>query len=265
MLEHDIAFLRGDQAEWNGQPRGLGEGHWRKPGSPTERLFCPGGTRSPAAGNPHVSPCGGSGPAHGAAGEAGLWEAGAAVREAFFGNASEAGQRATAHLSFPETASGVWRCLAFALAGDSTRAQVLANDLEKRFPDDTSVRFSYLPALRARLALNHGDIRRLFELLQAAVPLNWACSPAALVDSSEHSIRSMCVVRRIWPRTRRRSRRGISEILDHRGSLSAILWAPWRTCQLGRALAMSGDNTRAKTAYQDFSPSGKRPTRHPDP
>jgi hypothetical protein len=28
--------------------------------------------------------------------------------------------------------------------------------------------------------------------------------------------------------------------------------APWRTWQLGRAYAVSGDNTRARSAYQDF-------------
>jgi hypothetical protein len=32
-------------------------------------------------------------------------------------------------------------------AGDRTRAQVLANDLRKRFPEDTFVQFTYLPVL----------------------------------------------------------------------------------------------------------------------
>jgi hypothetical protein len=43
---------------------------------------------------------------------------------------------------------------ALAVAGDTLRSQDLANDLAPRFPEDTSVQFSYLPALRARLALN---------------------------------------------------------------------------------------------------------------
>ena len=38
---------------------------------------------------------------------------------------------------------------AFARAGDSARAETLAGDLERRFPEDTSVRSSYLPTLRA--------------------------------------------------------------------------------------------------------------------
>ncbi len=41
--------------------------------------------------------------------------------------------------------------LALALAGDATRAQALTDDLAKRFPQDTLVRFNYLPTLHARL------------------------------------------------------------------------------------------------------------------
>jgi eukaryotic-like serine/threonine-protein kinase len=84
---------------------------------------------------------------------AGLWEAGAAAREALFGNASEARQRGTA-----------------ALSRDSYRAQALANDLEKRFPEDTAVRFSYLPTVHALIALNRGEPAQAIALLQTAIP-----------------------------------------------------------------------------------------------
>ena len=45
-----------------------------------------------------------------------------------------------------------------------------ANDLERDFPEDTSVRFNYLPAIRASLTLDHGDPSKAIELLQVAVP-----------------------------------------------------------------------------------------------
>ena len=38
--------------------------------------------------------------------------------------------------------------LALAMSGDVARAQSLADDLGKRFPEDTIVQFSYLPTLR---------------------------------------------------------------------------------------------------------------------
>jgi eukaryotic-like serine/threonine-protein kinase len=85
----------------------------------------------------------------------GLWEAREALREAFFGNRAVARTSAAAALNFcsnREVAYGA--ALALALSGDSTRAQAIADEEEKRFPEDTVVRFSYLPVLQARIALN---------------------------------------------------------------------------------------------------------------
>ena len=81
---------------------------------------------------------------------AGLWEAGESLREAFLGNASQARERAIAALELSNNPGGVWRS---AGAGDLRRGRpraTLADDLERRFPEDTIVRFSYLPVLRAR-------------------------------------------------------------------------------------------------------------------
>ena len=63
---------------------------------------------------------------------------------------------------------------ALALANDSSRSQALANDLENRFPEDTSVQFSYLPTLRALFALNRGEPSHAIELLQIAAPYELA-------------------------------------------------------------------------------------------
>ncbi len=79
----------------------------------------------------------------------GLYESGAALREALFGNAPAAERSAMAALGFSKDREVEFGAAsALALAGDSSRAQALANDLERRFPEDTSVRFNYLPALR---------------------------------------------------------------------------------------------------------------------
>jgi eukaryotic-like serine/threonine-protein kinase len=53
------------------------------------------------------------------------------------------------------------------VAGDASRSQRLADDLERRFPENTSVRFNYLPVLRARLALARRDPARALELLRS--------------------------------------------------------------------------------------------------
>ena len=99
------------------------------------------------------------------------YEANAAVREALFGNASEARQRAASALGLSmgrDVQYGV--ALAHALIEDSARAQALADDLDKRFPEDTVVWFNYLPALRGQIALNRNDVPKSLEFLQAATP-----------------------------------------------------------------------------------------------
>ena len=85
-------------------------------------------------------------------------EAASALWEAFYGNASEARQHAAATLEKSNGRDAQYAAaLALAVIGDSARAQSLAEDLQKRFPDDTVVRFNYLPTLHAQLFLNAAD------------------------------------------------------------------------------------------------------------
>ena len=61
------------------------------------------------------------------------------------------------------------------IGGSVTRAvplpsQALANDLEKQFPEDTSVVFTYLPTLRALFALKRGEPANAIEQLRVASP-----------------------------------------------------------------------------------------------
>ena len=103
------------------------------------------------------------------------YEAGAAVREALFGNAPEARRSAAAALELSQGRDVEYgAAFALALSGDSSRSQALADDLDKRFPEDTFVRFIYLPALRALLALNHRAPSDAIEVLQIALPFDLA-------------------------------------------------------------------------------------------
>src|SRR5207245_2541311 len=71
-------------------------------------------------------------------GSTALIETAPALWEGFFGNASAARQRALAALEISKDRDVEYGiAFALALAGDSSRAQTLANDLEKRFPEDT--------------------------------------------------------------------------------------------------------------------------------
>ena len=99
-----------------------------------------------------------------------IWQAIAAQREAAFGYAAEARQSAAEALKLVPNSQGVEveAALAFAIAGDTAKAESLAQDLGKRFPLDTQVQSLWLPAIQAQLALNKKTPASALTALQAA-------------------------------------------------------------------------------------------------
>jgi tetratricopeptide (TPR) repeat protein len=103
---------------------------------------------------------------------AAIWQTNAGVQQAAYGNPTEARQSAAEALKLVPTSQGVEveAALAFALAGDTARAESLAQDLNKRFPLDTQMQSLWLPAIKAQLALNRKDATSAINLLQPALP-----------------------------------------------------------------------------------------------
>jgi tetratricopeptide (TPR) repeat protein len=101
-----------------------------------------------------------------------IWQANAALEQAAYGNPTEARQSAAEALNLVPTSQGVEveAALAFAMAGDTARAESLAQDLGKRFPLDTQMQSLWLPAIQAQLALDKNNPAAAVAALQAAVP-----------------------------------------------------------------------------------------------
>jgi tetratricopeptide (TPR) repeat protein len=80
----------------------------------------------------------------------------AAQWEAAYGSAAEARQSASEALKLAPASQGVESevALAFAMAGDTARAESLAQDLNKRFPLDTQMQSLWLPAIQSQVALD---------------------------------------------------------------------------------------------------------------
>jgi tetratricopeptide (TPR) repeat protein/predicted Ser/Thr protein kinase len=185
---------------------------------------------------------------------AALDETGLALWEGFFGNAPEARRTAMAAREL-STSREVEYGAAFALAlsGDSARARTLASDLEKRYPEDTSVRFSYLPALRAVLALNHRQPLQAIEQLQIAIPYDLG-APRCSFHGFFGSLYPI-YVRGLAYLAANQSAQAAAEfqkILDHRGIVVSDPIGALAHLQLGRAFALSGEAAKAKAACRDF-------------
>jgi serine/threonine protein kinase/tetratricopeptide (TPR) repeat protein len=185
---------------------------------------------------------------------AGVFEAGAALREAFFGNAAAARESAKAALLLSNDREVEYGAgLALAISGDSSQSSLLAADLEKRFPEDTSVQFSYLPALRAMIALNQGQPSRALELLQAAAPYELGSHRSSFSGLFGNLYPSY--VRGEAYLAAHRGVEAIAEfrrILEHRGIVVSDPIGALASAQLARAYLMVGDRTHAKFAYVDF-------------
>jgi len=185
--------------------------------------------------------------------KAALFETRVALREAFFGNALAAKQSATEALALAEDREVQFgAAFALALSGDASRAQTLANDLEKSFPEDTAVRFNYMPSVRALLVLNHGEPTKATELLHTAVP-NELGQPRSA--NGYFGALYPIYVRGLAYLASHQGAQAAGEfqkILDHRGAVIVDPISVLAHLQLGRAYALSGDETKAKIAYQDF-------------
>jgi tetratricopeptide (TPR) repeat protein len=127
----------------------------------------------------------------------------------------------------------------------------LTNDLEKRFGEDTSVRFNYVPALRA--LLNLGEPSKAIDLLEIAVPYELG-TPRCTIHGFFGALYPVYVRGLAYLAARRGAEAAaeFQKILDHRGIVVSDPIGALAHLQLGRALDLSGDKARAKAAYQDF-------------
>jgi tetratricopeptide (TPR) repeat protein len=163
----------------------------------------------------------------------------------------------------PESkAVGVEAALAYAMAGDSSKSEPLARELNARHPIDTQVQSLWLPAIQAQLALNRNDPAAALNDLQAALPpmeyadipfmANMSCLYTAYVRGEAY----------VAAGQGREAAAEFQKILDHGG----LIWNCWTgaLAHLGvaRANALQGRNaqgadavaarTRALAAYMDF-------------
>jgi tetratricopeptide (TPR) repeat protein len=184
---------------------------------------------------------------------AATYEAGEADWEALIGNSSAA-KHATAALKSSRARDVEYAAaFALALAGDYARAKSIANDLEKRFPEDTSVKFNYLPALRGLFALHDGSPERAIELLQPAVHYEFAV-PSVDFNTFFGGLNPIWVRGQAYLAEQKGVEAAVEfqKIIDHKGLLGADPIGALARLELGRAYAITGDRTKAKMAFQDF-------------
>jgi tetratricopeptide (TPR) repeat protein len=194
---------------------------------------------------------------------AAIWQENAALSEAAFGNAMEAKQTAAKGLTLAPKSRGVESeaALAFAMAGDTARAESLAQHLGKRFPLDSQIQSFWLPAIQAQLALDRKNPAAALNTLQAVSTielgqinfvLNISCLYPTYVRGEAY----------LAARDASDAAAQFQKILDHSG----IVWNCWtgalahlgvaraNTLQSRKSQGADADaaRVRALSAYKDF-------------
>jgi tetratricopeptide (TPR) repeat protein/predicted Ser/Thr protein kinase len=175
------------------------------------------------------------------------------LREALFGNADEARQRATLAIAGSAGRDVQYgAALALAFAGDNERAQEVNDDLAKRFPEDTLVQFNYLPTLRAKLALSRGNTSQAIETLRAAAPYELGESTSSFSDWT--SLYPAYVRGEAYLAAHQGSEAAVEfeKILDHSGIVQSEAIGALAHLGLARAYMLQGDTAKARAAYRDF-------------
>jgi serine/threonine protein kinase/tetratricopeptide (TPR) repeat protein len=179
------------------------------------------------------------------------YQADEALREALFGNVSDAKKRtATALATSNSREVQVAAALAYAFIGDATPAQRIAANLAKHFPESSVVQLNYLPAIRGQIAVGSRNPTGALEFLETAQPYELGYpGQSILLNLYPIYVRGEAYL------AAHNGPAAVAEfqkILDHPGIALNQPIAALAHLQLGRAQALAGNQDKARAAYQDF-------------
>jgi tetratricopeptide (TPR) repeat protein len=177
---------------------------------------------------------------------AGTTVAGEALTEAELGNSGLARERAAVALELAPraTRAQILSGEALAVCGRTDQALALADDLSKRFPQNTLLIEGAVPLIRASVEIERGNAQAAIALLQSAKPYEYGEGFLSLYLRGKAHLRA---------RAGREAAAEFQKVLDHRGAtwVWPVLY-PLAQLGLARAYALAGDAAQSRKTYQDF-------------
>ena len=192
------------------------------------------------------------------------YQAARAVWEAVCGNAAEAKKNAMAALELSKAGmSNTPPALPWLFRETPLDRNALADDLEKRFPEDTFAKFTYVPVLRALSALERGKPADSVERLQIALPYELAVNGLNFNHFYLGGLHSAYVRGEALLAAHRYAEAAaeFQKILDHRGIVGADPIGALAHLQLGQSVRVHRETApRRRLPTRISSRSGKTPT-----
>jgi len=175
----------------------------------------------------------------------------AALREA------ETGSAANARLLMQQAAKNnddqqtdILAAVVAAEIGDDQRALSIADKLSEQFPLGTLIQKYWLPVIRAKVALRHGDPDKAIQLLAVAEPFDMVAPDEFRVTPLYPAyMRGQAYLAK---KDRDKAMAEFRKLIDHPGMVLNSPLAPLARLGLARATALDPHSAAAATAYQDF-------------
>jgi eukaryotic-like serine/threonine-protein kinase len=178
------------------------------------------------------------------------YKAESAVREALVGNLAVAKRQAKEALPLSDGRGALAiSAIALGVAGDS-EATPLAEDLGKRFPEDTALNYNLLPSVRAAIALHNGDAAKAIAALAVSSPYEVGVT----TQEADFVLYSVYLRGSGYLQAKQGALAAVEfqKIIGHPGLVVNEPIGTLAHLGLGRAYALSHDSAKAKTEYQNF-------------
>ena len=179
------------------------------------------------------------------------WLAFQAVREAEVGNASAARQAAARALALaPGRYVKVLSALALARCGEFPQSKAIMEALKKSESSNSFLKVYWFPVLEASMAIAQHAPERAIIALEPSLPYELGNPPPENAGTLHPAyLRGLAYLAQSNGAA---AAAEFQKFLDHPGIVQNFLFASLAHLELGRAYAISGDQAKAKTAYQDF-------------
>jgi eukaryotic-like serine/threonine-protein kinase len=172
-----------------------------------------------------------------------------AYDDALFGLQAEARQEITRALEIstdPDTRAGA--AIAFAMLGDEQKSATLLSSAQRDAPENHFIQSMIVAQTRAAQLLQKNQPAEAVNSLEPVRPYEFGVGPRA-VGVGPVFLRGMAYLKM---HDGAKAAVEFQRILDHRGASSFASEYPLSHLNLGRAYALEGDTSKARTAYQDF-------------
>ncbi|MGH9714535.1 MAG: winged helix-turn-helix domain-containing protein [Candidatus Acidiferrales bacterium] len=184
---------------------------------------------------------------------AAIWQMNAAVREVEFGNMKQARLGVEGGLKLaPTRDSQILAALVLARAGDTLRAQAMADDLAKHFPANSQLNSYWLPSIRAAIELDRGHPAEAIKILEPATYSEIGYPDPMLEGGSLILPAYLRGQAYLLLHQGKEAAGEFQKFLDYRAAVVNCPLGALAHLWLGRAYASQGDNVKSRAAYQDF-------------